>query len=286
MTHPQPPVGPQDPQQPNPEPPTQAIPATPQPGTSDQWAPPTPQPPFATAPAPDQAWPPPPFSGAAYPAASGPGHPLTMPPPQPPKNSKTTVVAVAVTAALLTLLCCAGGIVAAVIGANRAGHQVTEALPTPEVTRGAGQPPADPPKPTPRSANGDTRNMSAGDTLVIDGDDGTVEITVTKFSTATKPCKSYGLKPDEGMYVIADVTVTVTRGTGSANPLFFQWVAADGTEKNAVGGVFSGCGKPMPAGTDLTAGSRRTGSVVFDVHDTSGVLEYQHQFETAGSWKP
>ncbi|MBM0234397.1 DUF4352 domain-containing protein [Micromonospora sp. STR1_7] len=326
MTHPQPPVGPQDPQQPNPEPPTQPFPATPQPqgadatvpqatvppnpwsaaasapqppvsgmpasgmpqpGVPSQWAPPTtPQPPYASAPAPGQAWPQPPFSGGAYPAAGGAGYPLAMPPPMPPKNSKRTVVAVAVTAAVLTLLCCAGGIVAVVIGANRAANEVTEALPTPGVTRGAGQPQAAAPRSTPRSANGDTRNMSAGDTLVIDGDDGTVEITVTKFSTATKPCKSYGLKPDEGMYVIADVTVTVTKGTGSANPLFFQWVAADGTETNAIGGAFSGCGEPMPAGNELTAGSKRTGSVVFDVHDTSGVLEYQHQFETAGSWKP
>ncbi|MEV0212626.1 DUF4352 domain-containing protein [Micromonospora sp. NPDC050695] len=252
-----------------------------------QWAPQTvPPPPYASTAPPDQAWPQPPFSGGAYPAAGGPGYPLTMPPPVQPKSSKRTVVAVAVTAAVLTLLCCAGGIVAVVIGANRAANEVTDALPTPGVTRGVGRPPAAAPKSTPRSANGDTRNMSAGDTLVIDGDDGTVEITVTKFSTATKPCKSYGLKPDEGMYVIADVTVTVTKGTAATNPLSFQWVAADGTETNAIGGAFSGCGKPMPAGNDLTAGTRQTGSVVFDVHDTSGVLEYQHQFETAGSWKP
>ncbi|MGQ5260468.1 hypothetical protein ACTWLT_06885 [Micromonospora sp. ZYX-F-536] len=338
MTHPQPPVGQQDPQQPHPERPTQPFPATSQPqsaadptvpqapvppnpwsaaanapqppvsgppvsgvsqpGVPAQWAPPTaPQPPYASAPqppyastpypaSPDQPWPQPPFSGGAYPAAGGPGYPLTMPPPVPTKNSKKTVVVVAVTAALLTLLCCAGGIVAVVIGANRAATEVTEALPTPGVTRGAGQPPNAVPSPTPRSANGDTRDMSPGDTLVIDGDDGTVEITVTKFSTATKPCASYGLQPDEGMYVIADVTVTVTKGTGSANPFYFQWVAADGTETNAIGGAFSGCGKPMPAGNDLTAGTRRTGSVVFDVHDTRGALEYQHEFETAGSWKP
>ncbi|PWR06542.1 hypothetical protein DKT68_22100 [Micromonospora acroterricola] len=376
MTHPQPPVGPQDPQQPNPEPPTQPFPATPQPqsaadptipqapvppnpwsaegtapqppvsgppvpgvpvsgvsqpgvpgqwtppptpqsgvpgqwtppptplsGVPDQWAPPptpypgAPQPPYASAPyptAPGQAWPQPPFSGDAYPAAGGggypppggPGYPLTMPPPVPAKSSKKTVVVIAVTAAVLTLLCCAGGIVAVVIGANRAANEVTEALPTPGVTRGVGQPPGVTPAPAPSSTDDDTRNMPAGDTLVIDDNGGTTEITVTKFSTATKPCKSYGLKPDEGMYVIADVTVRVTKGTGSVNPLFFQWVAADGTETNAIAGAFSGCGKPMPAGNGLTVGTTRTGSVVFDVADTNGVLEYQHEFETAGSWKP
>ena len=109
---------------------------------------------------------------------------------------------------------------------------------------------------------------------------------MTKFSSATKPCKSHGLKPDEGMYVIADVTLTVTKGTASTNPLFFQWVAADGTKANAIGGAFSGCGKPMPGRRRPDRRHQRTGSVVFDVPDTSGVLEYQDQFQTAGSWKP
>ncbi|RLP96006.1 DUF4352 domain-containing protein [Micromonospora sp. CV4] len=310
MTHPQPPVGPQDPQQPNPEPPGTAASAAPQQSAADPTVPQAPVPPnpwsaggnepqqpYASTPyptAPGQAWPQPPFSGGAYPAAGGgaypppggPGYPLTMPPPVPAKSSKKTVVVIAVTAAVLTLLCCAGGIVAVVIGANRVSNDVTDALPTPGVTRGVGQPPSEAPSPAPPSTDDDTRNMSPGDTLVIDGSDGTVEITVTKFSTSTKPCKSYGLKPDEGMYVIADVTFAVTKGTGSTNPLYFQWVAADGTETNAIGGAFSGCGKPMLAGNDLTAGTKRTGSVVFDVPDTKGVLEYQHEFETAGSWKP
>ncbi|MCG5470506.1 DUF4352 domain-containing protein [Micromonospora sp. LAH09] len=292
MTHPQPPAGPQDPQHPNTEPPTQSSPTTPPQSTVDPTVAQTPLPPSPWSAAGSASQPP--FSGTAYPSAGGgfagagggypaPGGPLVAPAPVPTQGSKKTVVAVAITAAVLTLLTCAGGIVAVVIGANRAAHEVTEALPTPGVTRGAALPSAKAPSST---ASGDTRNMSPGDTLVIDGDGGTIEITVTKFSTATKPCAPYGLKPDEGMYVIADVTLTVTRGTASANPLFFEWVAADGTEANAVAGAFSGCGEPMPSADDLTAGTRRTGSVVFDVHDTSGVLEYQHRFETAGSWKP
>ncbi|MGW5557641.1 hypothetical protein ACWER9_10510 [Micromonospora sp. NPDC003944] len=256
MTHPQPSVGPQDLQQPNPQPPTRSFAATPQP----------------------------PFSGAAYPAAGGhpdaggghrtpggPGYPIIAPPAVQTDRSKKAAVVVAVSAAVLTLLSCAGGIVAVVIGTKRTSTTVSEARATPS---------------SPPSVYGDTREMSPGDTLVVDGAAGTVEITVTKFSSATKPCKSHGLKPGEGMYVIADVTVAVTRGTASTNPLYFQWVAADGSKTTAIGGAFSGCGKPMPAVDDLTAGTRRTGSVVFDVHDTSGALEYQDQFQTAGSWKP
>jgi hypothetical protein len=258
VTHPQPPVGPQDPQQPDPQPPTRPFAATPQP----------------------------PFSGAAYPAADGqvdagsgnrisggPGYPIIAPPPTQSNRSKTSVVVVAVTAAVLTLLSCAGGIVAVVIGTNRATTHVSgaQASATPS---------------TSPTTHGDTREMSPGETLVVDGDGGTVEITVTKISSATKPCKSHGLKPGAGLYVIADVTVAVTRGTASTNPLYFQWVAADGTKATAIGGALSGCGKPMPASDDLTAGTKRTGSVVFDVHDTAGALEYQDHFQTAGSWKP
>ncbi|MEU8152055.1 DUF4352 domain-containing protein [Micromonospora sp. NPDC048986] len=256
MTHPQPRVRPHDPRQPNPQPPTRSFAATPQP----------------------------PFSGAAYPAAGGhtgdgggyrapggSGYPIIAPPPAQTDRAKKSVVVVAVTAAVLTLLTCAGGIVAVVIGTKGTSSTVGEAQATP---------------PTPSTANGDTREMSPGDTLVVNREAGTVEITVTKFSSATKPCKSHGLKPGEGMYVIADVTVAVTKGTASTNPLYFQWVAADGTKTTAIGGAFSGCGKPMPAVDDLTAGTRSTGSVVFDVHDTSGALEYQDQFQTAGSWKP
>ncbi|SCG71940.1 DUF4352 domain-containing protein [Micromonospora zamorensis] len=295
MTHPQPPAGPQDPQHPNPEPPTQPSPAAQPQSTVESTVSQTPLPPSPWSAAGSASQPP--FSGTAYPTAGGgyvgaggghpaiggPGHPLLAPPAAPTQGSKRTVVAVAITAAVLTLLSCAGAIVAVVFGANRAADKVTEARPTPAATRGTAQPSAKAPSST---ASGDTRNMAPGDTLVIDGDGGTIEITVTKFSTATKPCAPYGLKPDEGMYVIADVTLTVTKGTASANPLFFEWVAADGTEANAIAGAFSGCGKPMPPADDLTAGTRRTGSVVFDVPDTSGVLEYQHRFETAGSWKP
>ncbi|SCE72146.1 hypothetical protein [Micromonospora chokoriensis] len=294
MTHPQPSAGQQDSHQPDQEPPTQPSSITPPQPAGDPALPPTPLP---QTPLPPSPWSAagsasqPPFSGAAYPAtgeghpvAGGPGHPLATSPPMPAQGSKKTVVAVAVSAAVLTLLACAGGIVAVVMGTKRAATGVTEAGPTPGVSREVVQPPARVPASAPPA--GDTRNMSPGDTLVIDGDEGTIEITVTKFSTATKPCKAYGLKPDEGMYVIADVQLTVTKGTASANPLFFNWVAADGSQANAVAGAFSGCGKPMPSADELTAGTRRTGSVVFDVHDASGVLEYQPMFETAGSWKP
>lgn len=311
MTHPQPPFGPQDPQQPSPEPPTQPFPATPQPQSAadptvpqapvppNPWsAPASPQPPpFSGGAYPQQ----PPFSGGAYPHADGgpyppagggypppggAGYPPIMPPPAPAKNSKKTVIIVAVTAAVLALLCCAGGITAVVIGANRAADEVSEALPTPDVTRGVGQPPVPTPSSARPSTDGETQNMSVGDTLVIDNSRGTIEITVTKFSTSTTACRANGFKPSKGLYVIADVNVSVTMGTASTNPLYFRWIAADGTTTSAISGTLSGCGTALPSGSGLTSGTTRTGNLVFNVADTNGVLEYRHEFRTAGTWKP
>ncbi|MEU5904260.1 hypothetical protein [Micromonospora sp. NPDC047527] len=372
MTHPQPPSGPQDPQQPNPEPPAQPFPATPQPqfaadptvpqtpaqpnpwsaqgnppqppvsvppvsgapqsGVPGQWTPPTapqppyanePQPPYAHAPypaAPDQPWsqppvadggypppggaypppgaagypppgaagyPPPgaagyPPAGGAYPTPGGPGYPPTVQPPA--KNSKTVLI-IAVTAAVLALLCCAGGIVAVVVGANRVANEVTDALPTPGTTGGTGRSAPNPSSTNPAFGEA-AQNMPAGRTLQMDDDRGVMKITVDRFSTSTEPCRASGLKPSKGTYVIADVTVSVVQGTGSINPLYFWWIAADGTKTSSIAGVLSGCGKSMPSGTDLPVGTTRTGTLVFNVPDTNGVLEYQHRFKAAGTWKP
>ncbi|MET7371076.1 hypothetical protein [Micromonospora arida] len=297
MTHPQPPFGPQDPQQSSPEPPTQPFSATPQPrSAADPTVPQAPVPPNPwSAPASPQQ---PPFSGSAYPQVigggayppppGGPGYPLTMPPPLPAKNSKKTVIIVAVTAAVLALLCCAGGITAVVIGANRAADEVSEAeaLPTPDVTRGVGQPPASTPSSARPSTTGETQNMSVGDTMVIDNTRGTIEITVTKFSKSTTACRANGFKPSKGLYVIADVSVSVTMGTASTNPLYFRWIAADGTTTSPISGTLSGCGTALPSGSGLTSGTTRTGNLVFNVADTNGVLEYRHEFRNAGTWKP
>ncbi|MGK5738230.1 DUF4352 domain-containing protein [Micromonospora sp. URMC 103] len=325
MSHPEPPAGPHDPHQPPPEPPTEAVPTAPIPPVSgapqpppagqQPWAPPTaPQPPVSGPPYPpvSGAAPYPPVSGAAPYPPHGPYPPVAHP-PQPPypqgpggyppgagyppaglppekRSNRTLLIVIAVVVAVLALLCCGGGIAAVIVGANT--DDPVESLPTPAVTSGVGDTPgsrpSSPAAPTRGSAaptDGETMNMPAGDTLVISDDDGTIHITVTRFSTRKTACEQFGLDPDEGMYLIADVTVKVTEGSGSVNPLFFRWMAADGTESNAVAGAFSGCGKTLPPG-NLSTGSERTGTVVFDVADTNGALEYQHRFETAGSWRP
>lgn len=190
--------------------------------------------------------------------------------------------------AVVLLLCC-GGIVAAVVAggkkADEAAEEFERSLPTPDVTRAPALP-GDRPSAAPSSTD-ETFNLKAGETLVISDDDGTIEITVRSFTTSSKGCRSFAPPPDKGMYLIADVTATVTKGTASINPFYFQWVADDGTTVNGLAGALSGCGGDMlDSGSNIRAGSKRSGAVVFDVADKSGAVEYQHKFEAAGSWKP
>ncbi|SCL27013.1 protein of unknown function [Micromonospora nigra] len=190
-------------------------------------------------------------------------------------------------AVVVALLCCAGG-VAALLVAGRAANEAAEALPTPGPARDA---PGD--APTPRggepsrpATQGETFGMKPGDTLIIEDDKGTIEITVTSFRTVKEGCLSFSPKPKKGLYLIAEVTATITTGTSSINPFFFEWVADDGTTTNGLAGIFAGCGDPLSSGTNLRAGSKRAGTLAFDVTDDKGTLEYRHNFKTEGSWQP
>ncbi|MFD6563013.1 hypothetical protein [Micromonospora profundi] len=218
----------------------------------------------------------PPPAGPGYPPPAGSGYPPGMPPPATGANSTKTVLIIVVIAAVLALLCCVGGIVTMVVGANRAANETIESIP--EL--------GGPPTPAPSSSGGPPMNMPAGNSAQIDDERGVLKVTVTKFSTVTEPCRTSGLKPDKGMYLTADVTVSIVEGTGSINQLHFWWIAADGTKTSTIAGILSGCGTTLRPGTNLTAGTTHTGTIVFNVPDTNGILEYQHRFKTAASWKP
>ncbi|WP_242623979.1 DUF4352 domain-containing protein [Micromonospora kangleipakensis] len=260
------------------------------------YPPTTPQPPVSGTPYPPPSMSgggyPPPVSGGGYspsgPYPPAPGQPFGAPPPAAPRSRKKVWLTIGIAAAVLLLLCCGGGIFAIYAGAKKV-EKATESLPTPAVTNApVDEPSSGAADPTPDAdrTTGETFNMEPGDTLVIDDEDGTIQLTVDNFRTSAKACKTYMPGPEEGMYVIADVTAEVTKGTGSFNPFFFRWVGADGTEASGMGGALSGCGKLLPSGNDLPAGSKRTGQLIFDVKDKNGTVEYEHRLKTAGSWKP
>ncbi|MEH1054878.1 hypothetical protein V6U89_06640 [Micromonospora sp. CPCC 206171] len=298
MSQPQPPYGPQDPNQP----PVDPFPTAPVPHQQYPADPTAPLPPVSGSPYPpydpNASMPPvsgapyPPVSGGGYPPVSGPGYPPTpgqpLGPPMQSGAKKKPWVIIGIIVAVLLLLCCGGGIAALVAGGKKAADKAEEierSLPTPRTTAAPAFPGTKPSASA--SADGETFNMEPGDTLVIEDDEGTIEITIRKFSTSTKGCRSYAPAPDKGLYLIADVTATVTKGKASINPFYFRWVAEDGTTVNGLAGALSGCGGDMlDSGSGIRAGSKRSGAVVFDVKDKKGVVEYQHKFEAAGSWKP
>ncbi|MEV4479451.1 hypothetical protein [Micromonospora coxensis] len=344
MSQPQPPYGPQDPNQPPvdpfptapvpqypadptaapppvsgppqnpyapvdpaaPQPPVSGSPYAPPPVSGSPYAPPpvsgspyqaydpnASMPPVSGAPYPPVSGAPhPPVSGGGYPPVSGPGYPpppgAPLGPPVTSGGKKKPWLIIGIVVAVLLLLCCGGGIAALAVGGKKAADKAEEierSLPTPGTTSLPDLPGAKPSASSPD--NGETFNLKAGDTLVIEDDEGTLEITIRKFSTSTKGCRSFAPAPSKGMYLIADVTATVTKGKASINPFYFQWVAEDGTTSNGLAAALSGCGGDMlDSGSGIRAGSKRSGAVVFDVKDKNGVVEYEHRFEAAGSWKP
>lgn len=281
--------------------PTSGPPGYPAPSSGVPGYPPAPYSPASGAPGPGY---PPPVPGATgYPPQLGAPVPPYQPgPPYAPTKSsgggRSAVLVVVIIAVVLTLLCCAGLVLAMLssddLGSDRgfAGPATSVNPNAPLVEPGeddpgrAVTPTTAAPAPSRTRGSGETFNMKAGDTLVITDDEGTLEVTINRFTTSNKGCRSFAPDPDEGMYLIADVTARVTKGTASINPFYFEWVGDDGSTTNGLIGALSGCGNPLGSGVDLRTGSKRSGTVVFDVADRKGVVEYQHNFKAAGSWKP
>jgi hypothetical protein len=93
-----------------------------------------------------------------------------------------------------------------------------------------------------------------------------VEVTVANPATFTESPIEYGTEPQNGMYLVVDVTVVVavnSTGTYSAGPGEFKFVAADGTVADS--GFASGFDPELPY-IDLSAGQQVSGKIVFDIN--------------------
>ena len=193
---------------------------------------------------------------------------------QPPaKGNKTVLIVVGVVLGLLLLLC--GGGVAAVVMFG--GDEETPAAPaptTPAVTQGVPQP--EPSADTSAPAAGDM--FQVGQSAVLAERDGELRVTVNKVSTSDKACATYMPDPTEGTYLIFDVTAEVIKGTAPVNMMYFSYVGNDGKESNSFSGLMSSCGESLESSAGLPAGSKVTGSVVFDVSDPKGKLTYGNLF--------
>jgi hypothetical protein len=271
----QPPVVSGPPQQ---YPPTQPWPIQ-QPGPA--WGAPPAEPQLSYPPSPYE---PPPAYGAP---------PYVAPPPgylMPAAKQTSPLKAVLITVGAVVLVCLGAIVAIGVAGGDdtgggkpTAGGAVASAA-VAEPTRAAEEPAAEQP-----ADSGKAFDVPMGSTITATGDDGEViEATLRSVKTFKKGCGSFGPDPDNGLYVVVDLVVTQKKGTGSVNPLHFEFVSADGTAANALSGAFSGCEDPSLSSADLRAGQKRAGKIAFDATKKAGSLEWTPGGlfgEPVGSWK-
>jgi hypothetical protein len=209
--------------------------------------------------------------------------------PPPGKGSRTWIWIAAAVVTLLVL--CIGGGVALVLSARHYSEETASApLVTPEPFDESGEPWFTPDDDVPEldldEQVPEPEVLRLGETLVITGNKGDAfEVVVKNKKFRKKGCDPYSPKSENGGYLIADVTVTVTKGKADVSPFDFDLVTPDGTTMDNSGGIRSQCGNDLDYVQDLKAGSKRRGQLVFDVGSPKGEITYKVDGAVAGSWK-
>lgn len=207
--------------------------------------------------------------------------------PPPPVKKSSPLKILLITAGCVVAGCLVLGGIAVAVGGT--GDKTTSS--TPKAAGGAAKATGaaeDEPGEEPTAEDGKSFNLPVGATITVaDGGD-VIEATLRSVKSFKKGCNSLGVDPEQGLYVVLDVVVEQTKGSGSVNPLDFTFVADDGTSNDALSSLFSGCDEPSLDSTDLRAGQKRAGKIAFDVNSKTGTLEWAPGglgAETVGSWK-
>lgn len=161
-------------------------------------------------------------------------------------NRKHMLATIAVTTAAVTALACGGGSGTKSSVSGGHGTGVKTAAPEKATTAKVGQ----------------TVTLTSNDL----GDKTVVEVTVANAKQYSKEPGDFGSKPEHGVFLVLNVTALCKEGTYSPNPLNFKFVAKDGAVSE---GAFSGAFNPQLEATDLAAGQKASGKIVFDVSKAS-----------------
>jgi hypothetical protein len=127
-------------------------------------------------------------------------------------------------------------------------------------------------------------NMPIGRTIHVSDTHGKWTLTVVSAQWRTSNCDTNGVAPDPiGELLVVNVAFEVTQGLASINPFDFSYSDPDG--QPGLSSIFSGCEPRLDAGIDLHQGSKRRGTVVFDViGKTGGTIEYGPLFSQLATW--
>jgi hypothetical protein len=201
--------------------------------------------------------------------------PYGLPPAPPPKKWGAGKIVLVVFASISAF--CLG---AAVLGSFTDPDE-TETSSAPDAA--AAKPTKGKVKPKPKKVS--KFDMKVGTTLTrTDGDD-VQEFTLTSFQYR-ESCG--GAMPENGGYLVVEIKTVQRAGTGSINPLYFDFVSDEGASENSFSGMFSGCDpNDLDSTNSLRAGQKRSGQVVFDVASPEGSIELTPGLgaDTIGSWR-
>lgn len=207
--------------------------------------------------------------------------------PQQHKKPRKWIVPVVIGLVVAIVLCIIGSALAAALSPDK--PKVTSSTQA-SVPDGGTEPKPDAGKEVELPKEQSTFKLKAGTTVEVDTGVGKHEVTVRSFKTYKRPCGDGFGDPERGMFLVADILVTVKEGTADVNPLFFEWVGDDGTTSDGLSAIFSGCGEPnLDSANNLPAGTKRAGKIVIDVANTKGNLEYGGSLfngKATASWRP
>ena len=131
--------------------------------------------------------------------------------------------------------------------------------------------PADAPAEQPADAPAETKRPGIGDSASWSGFGSGGTVTLNSVRRITSPESPTGTPPENGSYLVADVTVEAGDGTVSGNPLFWVVQSKDGTTYPA---DITALASPIDS-AQLQPGRQTRGEVAFDAPEGALLLDYR-----------
>ena len=133
------------------------------------------------------------------------------------------------------------------------------------------KPDAEQPADAPTDATGETERPGIGDSASWSGFGSGGTVTLNSVRRITSPESPTGTSPENGSYLVADVTVEAADGTVSGNPLFWVVQSEDGTTYPA---DITALASQIDS-AQMAAGRQTRGEVAFDAPEGALLLDYR-----------